>query len=93
MNNYLEILNENIEAVKAGGYAEELMPLLQWLKHWRPAQDGEAMVEYITSAEIQSTMSELMNIDLNLISTTMWRLGYEVSVAATHPAWAMIMTD
>lgn len=93
MNNYLEILNENIEAVKAGDYAEELMPLLQWLKHWRPAQDGEAMVEYITSAEIQSTMSELMNIDLNLISTTMWRLGYEVSVAATHPAWAMIMTD
>ena len=34
-----------------------------------------------------------MNVDLNLISTTMWRLGYEVSVAATHPAWAMIMTD
>ena len=90
---YLEVLHKNMDAVKNGEAKEELMPLLQWLKHWRPAQDGEAMVEYLTSAEIQSTMSELMNIDLNLISTTMWRLGYEVSVAATHPAWAMIMTD
>ncbi len=90
-DNYLELLNKNIEA--ATGSNEELIPLLHWLRHWRPAKDDVPFVDYLTTAEIQSAMSDMVNIDLNLISTIMWRLGYEVSVAATHPAWGMIMTD
>ena len=88
---YLDVLNANIGAVEKGESPEELMPLLQWLRHWRPASDDDNNVDYMTTSEIRSTMSELVTLDLNLISTIMWRLGYEVSVAALHPAWAMIM--
>lgn len=87
---YLEVLNKNIEAVNEGEAPDELMPLLQWLMNYRPAEFDGDDVEYKTTAEIQSALAEIVSIDLNKIATVMWRLGYEVSTAVIHPAWAMI---
>ena len=89
-DNYLEILKKNKEAVNEGTSHEEFMPLLQWLMNYRPATFEGDDVEYKTSADIRTELAEIVTLDLNAISTIMWRLGYEVSVALTHPAWAMI---
>lgn len=89
---YLEVLKENVNAVKEGQSPDRLMPLLQWLMNYRPASYDGDNVEYKTSAEIQVTLSEMVTLDINEISTIMWRLGYEVSVTAIHPTWAMIPT-
>lgn len=87
---YLEVLHKNMEAVREGEAKEEMMPLLQWLMNYRPATYDGDDVEYKTSAEIQTTLAEMATIDLNVISTVMWRLGYEISVATIHPTWAML---
>ena len=87
---YLDNLNKQIEAVREGESPEELMPLLQWLKNWRPASYDGDDVEYKTSTEIQATLADIVTIELNVISTVMWRMGYEVSVATVHPTWAML---
>ena len=89
-DNYLEVLHANMDAVKNGEAKEEMMPLLQWLMNYRPAAYDGDDVEYKTSAEIQTTLAEMATIDLNVISTVMWRLGYEISVATIHPTWAML---
>ncbi len=89
-DNYLEVLHKNMDAVKNGEAKEEFMPLLQWLMNYRPASFEGDDVEYKTSADIRTELAEIVTFDLNAISTIMWRLGYEVSVALTHPAWAMI---
>lgn len=86
---YLDVLNENISAVAAGGSQASLMPLLQWLLHWRPAGDEDDDAEYMTSAEIQQMLGDMVSLDLNEISVIMWRLGYRVSVATVHPTWAL----
>lgn len=87
---YLDVLNENIGAVIAGSSPSSLMPLLQWLCHWRPAvADADEDVEYMTSAEIQQVLGDMVTLELNEISVIMWRLGYQVSVATVHPTWAM----
>ena len=91
-DNYLEVLHKNMEAVQSGESKEEMMPLLQWLMNYRPASYDGDDVEYKTTAEIQSTLADMVTIDLNLISTVMWRLGYEVSVSTVYPTWAMIPT-
>lgn len=88
---YLDVLQKNIEAVREGESPEELMPLLQWLMNYRPAEFDGTDVEYKTTSEIQSTLSDIVSIDRNKISTVMWRLGYEVSMAYIHPAWAMVL--
>lgn len=87
---YLEVLHKNMEAVREGEAKEEMMPLLQWLMNYRPATGDGDDVEYKTSAEIQTTLAEMATIDLNVISTVMWRLGYEISTATIHPTWAML---
>ena len=87
---YLEVLRENINAVRDGESPDEMMPLLQWLMNYRPASYDGDDVEYKTTAEIQAMLADMVTIDLNVISTVMWRLGYEVSVATIHPTWAMI---
>ena len=92
-DNYLKVLKKNIEAVKEGESKDEWMPLLQWLMNWRPATYDGDDVEYKTTAEIQVELADIVTLELNAISTIMWRLGYEVSVALTHPAWAMIPTN
>lgn len=92
-DNYLEVLQKNMDAVRNGEAKEEMMPLLQWLLNYRPATCGDDDVEYKTTAEIQSTLADMVTIDLNLISTVMWRLGYEVSVSTVYPTWAMIPTN
>ena len=90
---YLEVLHKNIEAVRAGESPNELMPLLQWLMNYRPAEYDGDDVEYKTTAEIQTTLAEMVMLDLNEISTVMWRVGYEVSVATIHPTWSMKQAD
>lgn len=90
---YLEVLHKNMDAVKNGEAKEEMMPLLQWLMNYRPADYDGDDVEYKTSAEIQATLADMATIDLNVISTVMWRLGYQVSVATVHPTWAMRQAD
>lgn len=90
---YLEVLHINMDAVKDGEAGGEMMPLLQWLMNYRPADYDGGGVEYKTSAEIQSTLADMATIDLNVISTVMWRLGYQVSVATVHPTWAMRQID
>lgn len=92
-DNYLEVLHKNMDAVKNGEAKEEMMPLLQWLMNYRPATYDGDDVEYKTTAEIQATMADMVTIDLNLISTVMWRLGYEVSVSTVYPTWAMIQAN
>ena len=92
-DNYLEVLHKSMDAVKNGEAKEEMMPLLQWLLNYRPATNYGDDVEYKTTAEIQSTLADMVTIDLNLISTVMWRLGYEVSVSTVYPTWAMIPTN
>ena len=92
-NSYLEVLHQNMEAVKGGEARDEMMPLLQWLMNYRPADYDGDDVEYKTSAEIQATLADMATIDLNVISTVMWRLGYQVSVATVHPTWAMRQAD
>lgn len=89
-DNYLEVLNANVEAVKEEKAPAEYMPLLQWLQNYRPASFEGNDVEYKTSADIQTELAEIVTLELNAISTIMWRLGFEVSVELTHPAWAMI---
>lgn len=89
-DNYLVVLRNNMDAVRNGEAKEEMMPLLQWLMNYRPATFDGDDVEYKTSAEIQTTLAEMATIDLNVISTVMWRLGYEISVATIHPTWAML---
>ena len=88
-DNYLEVLRKNMVAVRDGDSNDEMMPLLQWLLNYRPATHESDDVEYKTTAEIQATLADMVTIDLNVISTVMWRLGYEVSVATVHPTWAM----
>lgn len=78
-------------AVDAG--ADRLLPLLQWLLNYRPATHDGDDVEYMTSAEIQVTLAEMVTLELNEISSVMCQLGYEVSVALTHPAWPMLRCD
>ena len=90
---YLEVLHKNMDAVKNGEAKDEMMPLLQWLMNYRPADYDGDDVEYKTSAEIQATLADMATIDLNVISTVMWRLGYQVSVATVHPTWAMIQAN
>ena len=90
---YLEVLHKNMDAVKNGEAKEEMMPLLQWLMNYRPATCDGDDVEYKTSAEIQATLADMATIDLNVISTVMWRLGYQVSMATVHPTWAMRQAD
>lgn len=90
---YLEVLHKNMDAVKNGEAKEEMMPLLQWLMNYRPASCAADDVEYKTTAEIQATLADMVTIDLNVISTVMWRLGYEVSVSTVYPTWAMKQTD
>jgi hypothetical protein len=90
---YLDVLYQNVAAVKEGQSPDRLMPLLQWLMNYRPAECDGNDVEYKTTAEIQVTLSEMVTLDLNEISTVMWRLGYEVSVVTIHPAWAMKPAD
>lgn len=92
-DNYLVVLHKNMEAVREGEAKEEMMPLLQWLMNYRPASFDGDDVEYKTTAEIQTTLADMVTIDLNLISTVMWRLGYEVSVSTVYPTWAMIPTN
>ena len=89
-DSYLVVLHKNMDAVKNGEAKDEMMPLLQWLMNYRPATYDGDDVEYKTSAEIQATLADMATIDLNVISTVMWRLGYQVSVATVHPTWAMI---
>lgn len=89
-DSYLVVLHKNMDAVKNGEAKDEMMPLLQWLMNYRPADYDGDDVEYKTSAEIQATLADMATIDLNVISTVMWRLGYQVSVATVHPTWAMI---
>lgn len=90
---YLEVLRKNMEAVTNGEAKDEMMPLLQWLMNYRPATYDGDDVEYKTSAEIQATLADMATIDLNVISTVMWRLGYQVSVVTVHPTWAMLPSD
>lgn len=92
-DNYLVVLHKNMDAVKNGEAKEEMMPLLQWLMNYRPASFDGDDVEYKTTAEIQAILADMVTIDLNLISTVMWRLGYEVSVLTVHPTWAMIQAN
>lgn len=92
-DNYLVVLHKNMDAVKNGEAKEEMMPLLQWLENYRPASFDGDDVEYKTTAEIQAILADMVTIDLNLISTVMWRLGYEVSVLTVHPTWAMIQAN
>lgn len=87
---YLEVLHKNMEAVREGDAKEEMMPLLQWLMNYRPATYDGDDVEYKTTAEIQATLADIVTIELNVISTVMWRMGYEVSVATVYPTWAML---
>lgn len=89
-DNYVEVLRKNMVAVRDGEAKEEMMPLLQWLMNYRPASFDGTDVEYKTTAEIQTTLADMVTLDLNVISTVMWRLGYEVSVVTVHPTWAMI---
>ena len=93
IDNYLEVLQKNMDAVKNGEAKDEMMPLLQWLMNYRPATHDGDDVEYMTTAEIQSTLADMVTVDLNVISTVMWRLGYEVSMATVHPTWAMLRAD
>lgn len=92
-DSYLVVLQKNMDAVKNGEARDEMMPLLQWLMNYRPADYDGDEVEYKTSAEIQATLADMATIDLNVISTVMWRLGYQVSVATVHPTWAMRSAD
>lgn len=93
-DNYLVVLHKNMDAVRDGEARDEMMPLLQWLMNYRPATLGHGDdVEYMTTAEIQTTLADMVTLDLNLISTVMWRLGYEVSMATVHPTWAMLRAD
>lgn len=89
---YLEVLRKNMDAVRDGEAKEEMMPLLQWLMNYRPATYDDTDAEYKTTAEIQTTLADMVTLDLNVISTVMWRLGYEVSTITVHPTWAMTPT-
>lgn len=89
-DDYLKELRDNVAAIENGSSPEELMPLLQWLANFRPSVTDGQNVEYMTTADIQTELSDIVTLDLNAISTVMWRLGYRVSVALTHPAWAMM---
>lgn len=89
----LEVLHKIMDAVKNGEAKDEMMPLLQWLMNYRPATYDGDDVEYKTTAEIQATLADMVTLGLNLISTVMWRLGYEVSVLTVHPTWAMLRVD
>lgn len=89
---YMVVLQRaKADAAEEGTY--RLLPLLQWLKNFRPATHDDDDVEYMTTADIQVALAEMVTLDLNVISSVMCQLGYEVSMATVHPTWAMLRAD
>lgn len=89
---YMVVLQRTkADAAEEGAY--RLLPLLQWLMNFRPATHDGDDVEYMTTAEIQVALAEMVSLDLNEISSVMCQLGYQVSLALTHPSWPLLRTD
>lgn len=88
-NGYFENLETFIHDPESVGFDQSIIPVAMWLRGYIPGEDEESF-QNMTTRAIQTTMMQIVDVDMNTIARLMIMNGYSIGYnQGLNPMWLM----